>query len=992
MCTIRFHFLTLFCLLTYTASSAQNIDSLLRVQDQATTVMEKYEAEKILIEAYKQTRQFDKVPPHLDNLLQAAQKIENTSYKVEAYLLASRFAFIQGELVQADSLYVLALASATTKEQKFQIYQGRIDTKLQSGAIEKIPIYLQKMRECIVDTTSSLMIEYYKYKGLYYGRQHDHVNQLIWLQKAKKLAKEQDSRIIPSINQHLSIIYEELNAYDQSLSIALENQALAQKNKHLLLELFSYFGIMSNYYKLKEYQKVKDYGYKAIDFKNRTGKMNAFGYVYYILGSTHLKEAQLDSAEYYFKKGLDISEKQNASKELGDNHEGLCELYYLKRDLEKAQFHGEEAMKRFNYTDTDLNHYLGKIYAAKGNYKRAYERLSVNQKEWIQREENRQYYTIINSLLNEKFANEIEVLRKDKELQALTIRNQNYLVVISLILIVMFGSIGFFFWKQHQYRKALTESQKTIIEQERQTNKMKTQFFSNVSHELRTPLSLILGNLDLISKDERIQNGALTAVKKAKQQSQEMLDLVDIILDISRKDVVEIIPKPQLFLVREFTAFIADKVRPLAKRKEIAFVSNSVVAASTVFAVDVDMLTTIIKNLLENAFKYTHLGGKVSIAYQLEDNQLKVYVSDSGRGIPTADLPYIFDRYYQVEGGEYKAEGGFGIGLSICKDYVDALGGTIEVESEVGEYTRFSISIPSTKATIDRGNLYQFKSVEPIQSSVQSELLSESGIEDDEFILIVEDNIEMCDYLNTLLSREYNLVFAHHGMEALRILERHRPMLIITDLMMPMMDGMTMIEQFKENKREANIPIIILTAKDNVLDEIKAARFGVEEFLRKPFGEEELKAHIYYLLHLEDQRVEFLKEMPAAEDYVGQLKNSKLKTSKEHQVSHSNEEWVRKVEEKISPLITDMDLNIDKICEELEISPSHLTRQMKTLMGMTPKRYINELRLLMGRRMLENKEYDSVKAVAYSVGFKSEKVFSRKFIARFGKYPSTYLR
>ena len=202
---------------------------------------------------------------------------------------------------------------------------------------------------------------------------------------------------------------------------------------------------------------------------------------------------------------------------------------------------------------------------------------------------------------------------------------------------------------------------------------------------------------------------------------------------------------------------------------------------------------------------------------------------------------------------------------------------------------------------------------------------------------------------------------------------------------------MTMIEQLRNNKRHANIPIIILSAKDSVVDEIKAARFGVEEYLRKPFQEEKLQAHIYHLLHLDEQRSESLEEAPIEEDYIDHLKRSKLKTSKELVASVSDREWVKMVEEKISPLITDMNLNVDKICEVLEISPTHLTRQMKELIGMTPKRYVNELRLLMGRRMLENKEYNSVKAVAYSVGFNSDKVFSRNFKARFGKHPSAYL-
>ena len=688
---------------------------------------------------------------------------------------------------------------------------------------------------------------------------------------------------------------------------------------------------------------------------------------------------------------MEISERRKEVKELGDNHSGLCELYYIKGDFEKAKFHGEEVMKHISYIHQDNNSILGKIYEKTGDYKRAYELLRTNWSDWEQTQKERRDYELIANLINEKFEGEIETLRKYKELQALTIRNQNYLVFIAFVLLLLFGLIGLFFWKQYQRCKALSESQKKIIEQEKKTNLVKTQFFSNVSHELRTPLTLITGNLNLISDNNDMQNDALTAIKKAKWQSQEMLSMLDNILVLTKNEMIAQEPKPRLFLLNDFTVYMNEKVSALAARKEILFETKNSIETSTIFTTDVEMLTTVVKNLLDNAFKYTQPGGKVTIDYQMEDKRLKISVLDSGRGIPDTDLPYIFDRYYQVSDQDKPQEGGFGIGLSICKEYVDAMGGSIAVDSVQGEYTRFTFWIPSIKAKVDQGNLYQFKIIKSPQIQVHASPKQADDIIDNEFILIAEDNLEMCDYLNTLLSKEYHVLFVHNGKEVLRILERHRPMLIITDLMMPVMDGMTMIEQLRNNKRHANIPIIILSAKDSVVDEIKAARFGVEEYLRKPFQEEKLQAHIYHLLHLDEQRSESLEEAPIEEDYIDHLKRSKLKTSKELVASVSDREWVKMVEEKISPLITDMNLNVDKICEVLEISPTHLTRQMKELIGMTPKRYVNELRLLMGRRMLENKEYNSVKAVAYSVGFNSDKVFSRNFKARFGKHPSAYL-
>ena len=181
---------------------------------------------------------------------------------------------------------------------------------------------------------------------------------------------------------------------------------------------------------------------------------------------------------------MEISERRKEVKELGDNHSGLCELYYIKGDFEKAKFHGEEVMKHISYIHQDNNSILGKIYEKTGDYKRAYELLRTNWSDWEQTQKERRDYELIANLINEKFEGEIETLRKYKELQALTIRNQNYLVFIAFVLLLLFGLIGLFFWKQYQRRKALSESQKKIIEQEKKTNLVKTQFFSNQYHPM----------------------------------------------------------------------------------------------------------------------------------------------------------------------------------------------------------------------------------------------------------------------------------------------------------------------------------------------------------------------------------------------------------------------------------------------------------------------------------------------------------------------------
>ena len=480
---MKFHLLILFCSLLPPPLFSPNIDSLLAEQDEAVTLVEKFTAEKALIDAYHVTRQFDKTHPHLNNLIQYAKQIKDTDYQAEAYRIAGFIAYYQDLYDKSDSLLVIALKYATKKETKARIYDHKFQIFVRKGGIEKCAVYLQKMRKNIEDTTSLLMSDYYFNLSLYYSEQRDLLNKLIYLQKAKKIVL-QHGQDINKINHNLTIVYEALNAYENALSMQFELREYAQKNADNSSELFSFFGIMTSYYGLKQYDKVKKYGYEAINLKNRTGVETAFGYVYYLLGCAHLKEEQLDSAAYYFTKGVEISERRKEVKELGDNHSGLCELYYIKGDFEKAKFHGEEVMKHISYIHQDNNSILGKIYEKTGDYKRAYELLRTNWSDWEQTQKERRDYELIANLINEKFEGEIETLRKYKELQALTIRNQNYLVFIAFVLLLLFGLIGLFFWKQYQRCKALSESQKKIIEQEKKTNLVKTQFFSNQYHPM----------------------------------------------------------------------------------------------------------------------------------------------------------------------------------------------------------------------------------------------------------------------------------------------------------------------------------------------------------------------------------------------------------------------------------------------------------------------------------------------------------------------------
>jgi signal transduction histidine kinase/DNA-binding response OmpR family regulator len=572
-----------------------------------------------------------------------------------------------------------------------------------------------------------------------------------------------------------------------------------------------------------------------------------------------------------------------------------------------------------------------------------------------------------------------EALLNIKQNEGLTV---GLFLIIGLLFFVVYHLI--LRTKQRTLLEKDVKNKEVIIKQGKKLSKIRgiqERMYANISHELRTPLTLIKGNLNQIT----VNAESKIFVEKALAQSKDLEMMITQIMDLSKAETKGLILNCNRFYIEDLLAYLKHTFYITAQVKDIQVELDLSQNVQTEIVTDIEKLTTILKNLFSNALKFTSPGGKLSIRSTVENQTLTIKVQDTGRGIAASDLPHVFDRYYQSLELNLASEGGFGIGLAICKEYIDFIKGTISVESEMGIGSTFTITVPLRLEKCKKSGWYAFPAKLPQSNTIS---LNSGGLPQGEFILIVEDNIEMSEYIKGLLDKSFDVVVAHNGREAIKILERSKPILIISDLMMPIMDGMKMISQIKLRADWAVIPILILTAKDNVLSELKAIRIGVDSYVTKPFDDDELLANIHNILDFAEKRGNAL--ISAREDKdTGSI--STIQTSVDSTISESDRIWLKKLEEKITPIISDYDLNIEKIAEVLSMSTTHINRKMKEATGLTPKKYVTELRLLAARKLLENRIHDSVKVVAYTVGFKSYKTFSRNFKNRFGKYPSEYL-
>ncbi|MDF1698614.1 MAG: ATP-binding protein [Saprospiraceae bacterium] len=547
--------------------------------------------------------------------------------------------------------------------------------------------------------------------------------------------------------------------------------------------------------------------------------------------------------------------------------------------------------------------------------------------------------------------------------------------------------------------RKLAQQNKLIQQQSEQLQSLdtaKSRFFANVSHELRTPLTLVLGPIKTALKSGSLNNRNFTLLTMARQNAQNLLELVGSILDLSRMEhgklLLEEKPENLFILIRR----IVSAFESHAQREGIELTFHYKAEKDLRLKLDRLKLKDILNNLLSNSIKFTDDGGKIEVVTVDKGNAILISVKDTGRGITSNDLPRVFDRFYQSEEENALTEGGTGIGLAYCKELTAIMGGQIWVESQVREGSIFYIELPRKEVLgipledmkeeggEEEPNTFILPVTE-ITPKDNAHLLIDS---DRPTVLVVEDNYSLRDYLTTILESYYNVVTARNGNDALQLLDqmsdspsptRTKPSLIISDVMMPVMDGFQLMEKLKADDRYNRLPLIMLTARADIRDKLKALRIGVDDYLVKPFDEEEVLVRISNLLENYAIRNEAFNENTAP--------IKKIPT-----ISEQDSQWLESFETYVQEILSNEMINIPELARQFAMSESTLLRQLKFLTGMTPAKYVQEMRLDKARQLLEQHVYKSVSQIAKAVGYKDPRSFSRSFKKRFGKSPSEYLR
>ena len=569
-----------------------------------------------------------------------------------------------------------------------------------------------------------------------------------------------------------------------------------------------------------------------------------------------------------------------------------------------------------------------------------------------------------------------------------------YLFYTILILAILFG-----FWRNtvtKTKRKHILELASLEQQKEEELQRLKLEFFTNISHELRTPLTLIKGPLEYLQKKgTKIKQEVVQEQYSLMQKNTNyLLRLVNQLLDFRK------INQGKLRLVMRHSnivAFIKEVAEPFQflSHKQHVKLSINAKEPQLITWFDHEALEKIINNLLSNAFKFTPKNGTIdiNISKGKKNNFVKIEVKDSGIGIPDNKIEAIFERFYTKKNSAKKNTEGVGIGLSFIKSLIELHQGTINVTSKTGQGTSFIVKIPAKKeAYINIPEISCKESTDTDFNRRSSENESFAIDLDDEttdekiskerskspVLLIVDDNEDIRTFIKQVLGEEYTIHEAENGQEGLEIAKKTIPNIIVTDLMMPIMDGLQLCEKLKTTKTTSHIPVIILTAKLSQESELEGLQHGADDYIRKPFDVELLHLKLKNILeHREQLRLRFNREITLQ--------------PKEVTVTSSDERFLQQAIEIVEKHMMNTDFSVEMLVKGMGHSRSNLYLKFKEITGLSSSEFIRNIRLKRAVQLFESSDL-SVKEIMYMTGFNTASYFAKCFKKQFGVKPSDYVR
>ncbi len=706
-------------------------------------------------------------------------------------------------------------------------------------------------------------------------------------------------------------------------------------------------------------------------------KKNSYSYAIIVRGfllanMENYKEAEKDYKLYY---NLAVKEKNELYERIGLGY--LADFYMKSNQLDKSETYYKRAIKKCEKT---------------GDLEREFELtgslidLSKKQKKFKKTVELYGKYVLLNEKIQEKntvlktknLEIKYQTEKKEQEIALLTSQNklaerqkksQRNLLLGGITLTSIAGIFLFFLYRNRQ--KTTKKLQNLDI--------AKSNFFSNISHEFRTPLTLISGPIQQQLNKKNLSNDERSNFEMVNRNTNRLLSLVDQLLDISKVESGNLKLQITTSKIIPFIGAIADSFSFKTKNKNIDYKIN--IEPTTIDTwFDKDVLEKIITNLISNAVKYTPESGIVECNAIIKDNKLHFTIKNSGKGMTKEQLEKVFNRFYQIS----EDNKGTGIGLALVKELVTLHKGTITVQSTPNNRTTFTVKLPIIKKAFKdseitsdtkSANILEKQEINTIQNS---DIDNTSINEDNPILLIVDDNADIRTYVSSIFNETHTILQAQNGQEGIDIAIEQVPDIIISDIMMPIKNGIELCNTLKTDERTSHIPIILLTAKAGEENEIEGVKTGADDYITKPFNNELLKLKVEKLL----ENIKKLQERYSQEVI---LKPTEIS------INSADDLFLNRLQNVLDDKLVESTFNTEDFCKSIDMSRMQLHRKLKALFNMTTSEFIRSQRLKLAADLLKTSDVN-VSQVGYSVGFNDPAYFSKRFKEVYNCTPTQYAK
>lgn len=854
---------------------------------------------------------------------------------------------------------------------------------------------------------------------------------------------------VQAIN-YIGIAYRNLSNYSKAFEKYLEALNLAEEIGDKEQIGYSLINLGNLYLFQTNYQGAIRYFIQALDQAQILANRRMVAYCYLNLGRSYMGIDEFGQAELYFLQAIEIRKEQNDTYGQIAAEIDLADVYLKKGDLDRSLRYHEELIERIDPVDNpralclgfnniakiqiakgnlkaaEINAFksieiakkvssrfdekniletLSQLYAKGDNYQKAYEyhtKFADMNQQLFSEENIRKIEQLKNQYTIEKQESENLFLRKQDDLNKEIINRQKAIIVLSVLGISLLLIIVFISYRALQIRNKLNkeinqqkdkiQSDKDIIEFQavrlEELNEAKSRFFANVSHDLRTPLSLIYGNIEMLSEDgdSYLSQSALRNLDIGLKNCKRLLYLTDEINDLTKLEEGKIVLKREVVRIGSYLKMLSTMFEGTADYKGVKLDFENNLSSQDCISLDPRQFEKIFYNLIANSIRHTDKGGEIKIRTRKHLSKAIIEVSDTGDGISSESIPFIFDRFYQSKNNPHRSREGLGIGLALVKELVDLHEGEIEVESQVGVGTTFILSfyiVDKLSGQINEDQLFtQVNDRKHLYSDLDRETEAGVSLPKQEMskrsVLIVDDHPEIRYHIRQILEDDHHIIEAAHGLEALEILKMNEVNLIISDLMMPWMDGFELLEAINSNEDFRKIPVLVVSARISEEDQEKVLYHGVNDYLKKPFQKKELKMRVNNLLQQKEKWDQ------------GQSEFSQMFDKQNHELFERD--ILTKVESLIMDRIADVSLSVFDLADAMAASERQVYRMIKKMTGLTPYEFIMEIRLKYADYLIRKNKVKNATEAAKSIGLKNVTTFNKQYEKKFGRKPTEILK